>query len=764
MSRETDSSSSGPQGRGGAAYPSGTPPYGTRQYPSAHPQEEPPGGSAGAAGPGGAQGDGGDDAAPDEPRTETTLTTRIRINIPGSRPIPPVVVRKPMGEGDGDGDAPGAESGGPGNAGNEATQAVPRWTPPGAPGGDAAPGDAPGDGGDKAASDWFAPRKPPAPTPPGGTPVPGASGAGPSGAGPASPAPSGPPAPGSGGPGPGQPAIPYLNDPPAASAPRGRAFPDDHYPGGPDGSGGLDGDAATVNSPLPGTGPLGAGPGAPGGDPFAPGNDPFAPQAGSGAPGRGRGGESFGPGSQGRGAPFTPPAGAAAGPAAGSPAGQPGGPNAGVGPVGGPPPGSVPFPGFHAPDGSGRPPGADAGPPAPPAGPTTGPATGAMRMPGADPGEGRSGYRPASGGTGAGHVSGETLVSGVPAGPAGTPTIKPPSPPADSGAPAPKASSAASAPKRKGRSKPKMAVMGLVGLAAVLYAAGLLMNHADVPNGTTVLGVDIGGKSRDEAVKALDAAVADRGTAPLKLNVGGRTVELKPALAGLSIDTERTVAQVAHRDYDPISVVGSLFGGKTVVQPVIPVDQEKLDSQLDSLAPGGTGSPTDGMVKFVDGTPVAVAGKPYQAVDAALSDAKVTDAYVQRAQTGQDQTVTLPVTTHQPQVTQADLTQAIKTIGDPAMSGRITVVAGGRSVPFSPQKSLSKILTIVAVPGTDKMTLHIDLNELQQLYGNAFDGVLLERGTGTKTPVTPQDVASAMLPELSKTAAEKTATITNVAQ
>ncbi|PWI43945.1 hypothetical protein CK485_17960 [Streptomyces sp. ICBB 8177] len=625
---------------------------------------------------------------------------------------------------------------------------MPRWTPPGAPGADAAPADATG-GGDKekAASDWFAPRKPPTPTPPGGTPVPGAaSGAG---AAPApAPAPSGPAAPGSGRPAPGQPAIPYLNDPPAASAPRGRAFPDDHWPDGPEG------DAATVNSPLPGAGPLGAGPGgdpfASGGDPFAPGNDPFAPQAGPGAPGRGRGGESFGPGSQGRGTPFTPPA----GPAAGQP----------EGPAGGPPPGSVPFPGFHAPDASGRPPGADAGPPAPPAGPTTGPATGAMRMPGADSREGRSGYRPASGGTGADHVSGETLVSGVPAGPAGTPTIKPPSPPADSGAPAPKASSSAPAAKRKGRSKPMMAVMGLVGVAAVLYAAGLVMNHADVPNGTTVLGVDIGGKSRDEAVKALDAAVGDRGTAPLKLSVGGRTVELKPALAGLSIDTQQTVAQVAHRDYDPVSVISSLFGGKTVVKPVIPVDQEKLDSQLDTLVPGGSGTATDGMVKFVDGTPVAVAGKPYQAVDAALSDAKVTNAYVQRAETGQDQTVTLPVTTHQPMVTQADLTQAIKTIGDPAMSGRITVVAGGRSVPFSPQKSLSKILTIVAVPGTDKMTLHIDLNVLQQLYGNAFDGVLLERGNGTKTAVTPQDVASAMLPELGKTAAEKTATISNVAQ
>ncbi|MFD5325697.1 hypothetical protein ACFWJO_17515, partial [Streptomyces sp. NPDC127092] len=77
--RETDSSSSGAQARGGAAYPSGTPPYGLRG-----------GQEAGQ--------DGTGSVPPEEPKTETTLTTRIRINIPGSRPIPPVVVRKPVGE------------------------------------------------------------------------------------------------------------------------------------------------------------------------------------------------------------------------------------------------------------------------------------------------------------------------------------------------------------------------------------------------------------------------------------------------------------------------------------------------------------------------------------------------------------------------------------------------------------------------------------------------------------------------------------------
>ncbi|MGW3504210.1 hypothetical protein ACWDMY_26480, partial [Streptomyces globisporus] len=112
MSRETDSSSSGPQGRGGAAYPSGTPPYGSRQYPSLHPSQ---GGSD-------ENPESVDPPRPEEPKTETTLTTRIRINIPGSRPIPPVVMRTPMAASDISGD------GGPDT---ERTGATPRpGTPP----------------------------------------------------------------------------------------------------------------------------------------------------------------------------------------------------------------------------------------------------------------------------------------------------------------------------------------------------------------------------------------------------------------------------------------------------------------------------------------------------------------------------------------------------------------------------------------------------------------------------------------------------------
>ncbi|OEU93051.1 hypothetical protein DB35_14525, partial [Streptomyces abyssalis] len=121
MSRETDRSSSGPQGRGGSSYPPGTGPYGPGATGDSADSEE----------------TASDAQRPEDRKTETTLTTRIRINIPGSRPIPPVVMRKPVSEGDSG--AAGAAGGTDQNGPSPADDAHPLRAP-----GDGAPGTGPG--------------------------------------------------------------------------------------------------------------------------------------------------------------------------------------------------------------------------------------------------------------------------------------------------------------------------------------------------------------------------------------------------------------------------------------------------------------------------------------------------------------------------------------------------------------------------------------------------------------------------------------------
>ncbi|MEY2271233.1 hypothetical protein AB8A24_19715, partial [Streptomyces sp. BF23-19] len=101
----------------------------------------------------------------DGPKTETTLTTRIRINIPGSRPIPPVVVRKAMGTNSGSAGA--GEQLGPEPTPGQAPPPLAQRRGPqptrieAAPEPDRAqaPAPAPAAEPEEPTSNWFAPRK-----------------------------------------------------------------------------------------------------------------------------------------------------------------------------------------------------------------------------------------------------------------------------------------------------------------------------------------------------------------------------------------------------------------------------------------------------------------------------------------------------------------------------------------------------------------------------------------------------------------------------
>ncbi|MFJ4342281.1 hypothetical protein [Streptomyces sp. NPDC088915] len=365
---------------------------------------------------------------------------------------------------------------------------------------------------------------------------------------------------------------------------------------------------------------------------------------------------------------------------------------------------------------------------------------------------------------GAGHVSGDTLTSGIPVVPpaAARPNLTPriEERPAPAPAPAPaarQAPPAGRAPAKKGRSKLVLVGAGLVGLLGVAYGAGLLLNHSDVPKGTTVLGVDIGGGTKEEGVNKLEAALGKRAHAPLQLSVGGKKVELSPDKAGLSLDSQETVRGAAGSDYNPVSVIGSLFGGERVAKPVFPVDEEKLAVALTDLA-GASGSATEGTILFSPNKVTPVEGKPGKGLDVRRSIYSVRDAFRAQVETGQAKVVELPVTSREPTVTKAELDRAMKEFAEPAMSDRITIRAGGKEIQFGPARSLPQILSMKAVDG--RLVEVYDKKAIERLLDGAFDGLTITKGDGTKHEVSADDVAFVMRDALlGKTPAERTKTI-----
>jgi hypothetical protein len=351
-------------------------------------------------------------------------------------------------------------------------------------------------------------------------------------------------------------------------------------------------------------------------------------------------------------------------------------------------------------------------------------------------------------------LSGDTVVSGIPAVP----------PAADSKRPETKQAE----PAPKGRSKVILLGVALLVVGGIAYGAGLLMDHSDVPAGTTVLGVSIGGKSKTDAVAELEATLGKRETDPLTLTIGKTTKKLTPSSAGLDVDFDATVAGVAHRDYNPVTVISSLFGGTRVATATLVIDEEKLSARLSALSDDlGSGSAaTEGMVTFTSGKAVAVPGKAHTAINITSSVAAVKAAYRARLETGANAAITLSTTTVQPKVTQAKLDAAVNGFGRTAMSGTVTVNAGSGHVLLLGSLSLPKILSMTS-DASGNLQPHFDLDALKGVMADAgtLDGVLLERGDGSKTAVTPQDVASAILPALrTSDLTKKTVSLPNIAQ
>ncbi|HEY3200762.1 MAG TPA: hypothetical protein VGK55_09460, partial [Actinomycetes bacterium] len=106
----------------------------------------------------------------------------------------------------------------------------------------------------------------------------------------------------------------------------------------------------------------------------------------------------------------------------------------------------------------------------------------------------------------------------------------------------------------------------LAGLAIFLlaYIIAAVTAGSGVPRGTTVLGVDIGGMSRTEAVQTLRAELPARLPARIQVTAADKQIRIKTAEAGLSVDYAATVSAAGKSSLNPIAVIRSLTTDKSV--------------------------------------------------------------------------------------------------------------------------------------------------------------------------------------------------------
>jgi vancomycin resistance protein YoaR len=207
-------------------------------------------------------------------------------------------------------------------------------------------------------------------------------------------------------------------------------------------------------------------------------------------------------------------------------------------------------------------------------------------------------------------------------------------------------------------------VLGGLYLAAYLYAG------TTIPRGTTVLGIDLGGQTQQEAEATLAEELPPIADAEITLLVEEDSYPVVPSDSGLNVDITATVRAAGPGASDPIRLVQVIASGGGPVDPVVVVDRDALAAAVDEVADTADRSPVEGAVAFDAGEVVATLPVEGRQVQRGESVDLVAESYL--VETGP---IPLPVETQPSVVTEDEVTRAVAEFAEPAMSGPIPLVS-----------------------------------------------------------------------------------------
>lgn len=265
-----------------------------------------------------------------------------------------------------------------------------------------------------------------------------------------------------------------------------------------------------------------------------------------------------------------------------------------------------------------------------------------------------------------------------------------------------------------------LTVLGaFTGLLAVLYVVDLLDGIGEVPRGTVVAGVDIGGLSTAEAEDTLRREVGPRVLAPVEVTAGTMSARLDPADAGLGVDWAATVDRAGTQPWEPLSRVTSFFEHREA--PLVPsVDPAAVRAALHGLAAQLDRPVVDGGIWFrpLEGEPdhgavEARVLEPRQGVRLGDLDEAVRAV---RAQWPHSRRIELPVWTTEPKWTSEAVHATLRRDVLPLVSGPIVLRGDGGEAVLLPAE-LTKAMRF-ADDGRGGLDLTLDQAALRAAVGD----------------------------------------------
>lgn len=250
-------------------------------------------------------------------------------------------------------------------------------------------------------------------------------------------------------------------------------------------------------------------------------------------------------------------------------------------------------------------------------------------------------------------------------------------------------------------------VLGLFGLyvGAQWYFAGR------IASGTTVAGIDIGGKTTKEATETLNKKLLPLSKETVELKAGEQRATFNPQNAGFSVNVERTVNSLTSFSWNPKKLIEH-FSGETAVSPEIDVNQEKADAVFAELQTTLNTDPISAGLSFADGQVLTT-----PASQGVMTKAKDLQESVAEQWLVKSQPLEVPFESQTPAVTDADvadlLPQARQVIAAP-----VTVIVQDKLVTIGSADIAANASYVLA----DSGKLELQIND-QAIFDQTIAGL-----------------------------------------
>ncbi|MDY6049181.1 MAG: VanW family protein [Corynebacterium sp.] len=231
-------------------------------------------------------------------------------------------------------------------------------------------------------------------------------------------------------------------------------------------------------------------------------------------------------------------------------------------------------------------------------------------------------------------------------------------------------------------------IVVLFTLLVVAYVVDGWSQRGEIPRGTSIGGVAVGGRTPEQAAQLLEADTAAEQAGTFTIRAGELTTTVDALSAGLTPDWPATFAQAGGVPWNPLTRVARWFVAQElpiVSRPTEPAFSHTIDTAVKALST----DPVDGQVHLTEGTVETVDPIPGQRMDPQVLGEAV------KAQWLNPRGVTTEPEITRPRIDTAEVEAAATGPAAQAVAGDVTVTGNNDAVGTIPTGRMGEVVTFV---------------------------------------------------------------------